>query len=113
MFLRPVSLYIAVHKAHSCRLLVDQRDLDRLLRSVQREFGLVERGRALFLLGVVGSAVALLGHSHEVLVHLSVAVFVVKDRDGESTLWKVLKGHLGAQGLGIDLDTLLTDGLRR
>src|SRR6266478_6807944 len=104
---------VVVHEIRSWRLLVDQRDLDGLFRTVQRKFRLVERRRTPFLLGVVGSAVAFLGHSDKVLVHLSVAVFVVKDRDGEGALGKILERYLGAHGVGIDLDTLLPDGLRR
>src|SRR5258708_25108959 len=93
--------------------LIDQLDFDGLFRSVQRKFRLVERRRTPFLRGVVGSAVALFGHSHKVLVHLSVAVFVVKDRDSEGAQGKILERYLGAHGLGIDVDTLLADGLRR
>src|SRR6266851_730708 len=113
MFDLPYPLYKAVHEIHWCRRLVDQRDLDGLFGSVQGEFRLVERGRTPFLRGVVGRGVPFLGHPDKVLVHLSVAVFVVKDRDGESTLRKILENYLGAHGLGIDPDTLLPNGFRR
>ena len=92
--------------------LINERDLDGLYRAIQRKFRFVERRRSPFLLGIIGSAVAFLGHSYKVLVHFSVAVLIVKDLDGERTLRQVLENDLDAHRLGINLHSLLPESLR-
>src|SRR5215471_1783036 len=87
-------------------VLINQLDLDGLLRRAQRKLRFVKVRRAHLLLRIIGSAVALLRDSEEALVELSVHILVVKHRDCVDPLRNIAEDHLGAHRLAIDVRLL-------
>src|SRR5215831_1419402 len=100
---------ILAHSACSAgrdNVLINQLDLDGLLRRAQRKLRLVKVRRTHLFLWIIGSAVALLRDSEETLVELSVHILVVEHRDCVSSLRNIAEDHLGAHRLAIDVREL-------
>jgi hypothetical protein len=76
-----------------CSDLVDQLDLNGLLRGVQRELRLIKGRRAELLLRVIRSPIAFFGDPYEIPVELPVVVFVVAHRDRIDYLRKIAENY--------------------
>src|SRR5215472_17584387 len=87
-------------------VLINQLDLDGLLRRAQRKLRLVKARRTHLFLRVIGSAVTFLGDSEQPLVQLSVQILIVEHRDSVDSLRNIAEDHLGAHRLAIDVRLL-------
>src|SRR5262249_5719799 len=100
------------HTSFHCRTgLVQQFDLQRAFRSIDWELRVFKSRRAHAFARIIGSAVAFLRNSHEVLIELLVHILVVKNRNGISTFRNTGKSNLRAQGSWIDIGCLRADRL--
>lgn len=79
---------------------IDQVDIDGFLAGVEVEFRFIERWGSHLFRRVVRRAIALLGNSQHVLIHLPVAVLVMQHRNGISATRNILEYYAGTQTCG-------------